>query len=57
MVLHTMRMSQEDEPMHLRIMEVILYDAFQIMKDTGVEWGSMGLAPLAHLDNPENDKR
>lgn len=38
------------------VMEVILYDAFQIMKDTGVEWGSMGLAPLAHLDNPENDK-
>lgn len=36
-------------------METIMYDAFQIMKEDQVEWVSMGLAPLAHLDK-EDDK-
>lgn len=29
------------------VMETILYDAFQIFKDEGIEYGSLGVAPLA----------
>lgn len=36
-------------------METIMYDAFQKMKEDQVQWVSMGLAPLAHLDK-EDDK-
>lgn len=36
-------------------MEVIMYEAFEKMKEEKVEWVSMGLAPLAHLDK-EDDK-
>ena len=31
------------------IMEKIIYEAFQVFKSEGREWGSMGLAPLANL--------
>lgn len=36
-------------------METIMYEAFQAMKEDHVQWVSMGLAPLAHLDK-EDDK-
>jgi len=31
------------------ITETIVYEAFQVFKEEGVKWGSMGLAPLAGL--------
>ena len=31
------------------IMQKIMYEAFQVFKEEGVKWGSMGLAPLANL--------
>lgn len=33
------------------VMETILYDAFQVFKDEGIEYGSLGVAPLAGLEN------
>ncbi|MFT8313112.1 MAG: phosphatidylglycerol lysyltransferase domain-containing protein [Clostridium sp.] len=36
------------------VIEKIIYEAFMVMKSQGVEWGSMGLAPLANVR--ENDK-
>ena len=32
-------------------METIIYDAFQIFKEEGVGYGSLGVAPLAGLDS------
>lgn len=32
------------------VMETILYDAFQVFKDEGIEYGSLGVAPLAGLE-------
>lgn len=32
------------------VMETIIYDAFQVFKEEGVEYGSLGVAPLAGLD-------
>ena len=32
-------------------METIIYDAFQVFKEEGVEYGSLGVAPLAGLDD------
>lgn len=36
------------------VIEKIIYESFMIMKNEGVQWGSMGLAPLANVR--ENDK-
>ncbi|AGK98981.1 phosphatidylglycerol lysyltransferase domain-containing protein [Clostridium pasteurianum] len=36
------------------VIEKVIYEAFMVMKSEGVEWGSMGLAPLANVR--ENDK-
>lgn len=36
------------------VMEKIIYDAFMKMKEEGVEWGSLGLVPLANVR--EKDK-
>lgn len=36
------------------VLEKIIYEGFMVMKSQGVEWGSMGLAPLANVR--ENDK-
>lgn len=33
------------------VMETIIYDAFQIFKEEGVGYGSLGVAPLAGLDS------
>ena len=32
------------------VMETIIYEAFQVFKEEGVEYGSLGVAPLAGLD-------
>ena len=32
-------------------MKTIIYDAFQIFKEEGVGYGSLGVAPLAGLDS------
>lgn len=32
------------------VMETIIYQAFQVFRDEGVEYGSLGVAPLAGLD-------
>lgn len=34
--------------------ELIIYEAFQILKNDGVKWCSMGLAPLANISNKED---
>ena len=33
------------------VMKTIIYDAFQIFKEEGVGYGSLGVAPLAGLDS------
>jgi len=37
------------------VMETILYDAFQVFKDEGIEYGSLGVAPLAGLKNDSSN--
>ena len=37
------------------VMETILYDAFQVFKDEGIEYGSLGVAPLAGLENDSSN--
>jgi Uncharacterized conserved protein len=36
------------------VMEMITVSAFNTMKDEGVEWGSLGLAPLSNMIDEEN---
>lgn len=36
------------------VLEKILYDAFMIMKDEGVEWVSLGLSPLANMHKDDH---
>lgn len=38
------------------VMEKIMITAFQIMKNEGVKWGSLGLAPLANTRESEQNK-
>lgn len=35
------------------IMQKIMFEAFQVFKEEGAKWGSMGLAPLANLTDEE----
>lgn len=37
------------------VMETILYDAFQVFKNEGIEYGSLGVAPLAGLENDSSN--
>jgi len=37
------------------INELIIYDAFQVFKEEGRKWGSMGLAPLARLSEEDGN--
>ena len=34
-----------------RVMETIIYEAFQVFKNEGIHYGSLGVAPLAGLDD------
>ncbi len=38
------------------VMEKIIISAFETMKDEGVQWGSLGLAPLANVRESEENK-
>ncbi|MFC4652130.1 bifunctional lysylphosphatidylglycerol flippase/synthetase MprF [Lactococcus nasutitermitis] len=35
-------------------MEVIMFDAFTVMRDEGVTWGNLGLCPLANVKSEES---
>ncbi|MDR2833112.1 MAG: phosphatidylglycerol lysyltransferase domain-containing protein, partial [Streptococcaceae bacterium] len=35
------------------ITELLVYEGFQVFKEEGAKWGSMGVAPLANLENEE----
>lgn len=37
-------------------MEVIMFDAFSQMREEGIEWGNLGLCPLANLDGSEGNR-
>ena len=37
------------------VMETIIYDAFQVFKEEGIEYGSLGVAPLAGLENDSSN--
>jgi phosphatidylglycerol lysyltransferase len=36
------------------VLEILIYEAFMIMRDEGVEWGSMGLSPLANVRDEDH---
>ena len=37
------------------VMETIIYDAFQVFKEEGIEYGSLGVAPLAGLETDSSN--
>jgi len=46
---------RKDAP--IGVMEKIIIQAFDAMKDEGVEWGCLGLAPLYNVVNTESEQK